>query len=299
MPLLPSLLPAALRPRKGEATRAAIVDAALVIAGRDGLEGLTIGALADGLHMSKSGVFAHFGSREELQLAVLSEYAERFIADVLRPAVDRPRGLPRLAALLENWLRVLGRELEQGCLMIAGAIEYDDREGSLHDAMVRIVTGWKGELLKAIAQARDEGHLSKSADSEQLVFEIYGLMLAAHQDARLLRSKDSLKRARAGLARLLESFGTAAGKKSLDPARRSAAPNLQAMPKPSRSKDAVGPRPLQLKEDRAPGRSKPDPQFEPQRMHVRAEVSRTRAATTKAKRVYVRPAGSRSRASGD
>jgi AcrR family transcriptional regulator len=277
MSLLPSLLPAALRPRKGDATRAAILDAALAIAGRDGLEGLTIGALADSLKMSKSGVFAHFGSRQDLQLAVLNEYATRFIADVLKPAVDRPRGLPRLAGLLENWLQVLARELEHGCLMIAGAIEYDDREGSLHDAMVQIVTGWKSELLEAIGQSRSEGHLVKDVDAEQLVFEIYGLMLAAHQDARLLRSKDSLKRARIGLARLLDSFGTAAGKKSLQPARRSGTPKAQAKPKPSRDKGAKGARSLQLKQGRSPGRPKTDPLKSAERVHVRGAAARTPA----------------------
>ena len=277
MSLLPSLLPNALRPRKGDATRAAILDAALAIAGRDGLEGLTIGALADGLKMSKSGVFAHFGSREELQLAVLSEYAGRFIADVLKPAVDRPRGLPRLAALLENWLHVLDRELEHGCLMIAGAIEYDDREGSLHDAMVRIVTGWKGELLEAIEQARGEGHLVKGADAEQLVFEIYGLMLAAHQDARLLRSNNSLKRARTGLARLLASFGTAAGKQSLQTTRRRAKPMAKAKPQPSRPAGTKGAGSLQLNKGRSPGRPKTDPLTKAKRVHVRrASVAYTR-----------------------
>ena len=200
-------LTAPLRPRKGDATRAAIVEAALAIARRDGLEGLTIGALADALSMSKSGVFAHFGSREDLQLAVLNEYAARFVDDVLRPAVREPRGLPRLQALLDNWLELLGRELQQGCLLIAGASEYDDREGSLHDAMVRIVTAWKGELLRAIEGARSEGHLDRRVDADQLVFEIYGLMLVAHQDARLLHSGDSLQRARTALARLLASAG--------------------------------------------------------------------------------------------
>jgi AcrR family transcriptional regulator len=203
-------LTAPLRPRKGDATRAAIVEAALAIARRDGLEALTIGALADALAMSKSGVFAHFGSREELQLAVLNEYAARFVDDVLRPAVREPRGLPRLQALLDNWLELLGRELQQGCLLIAGASEYDDREGSLHDAMVRIVTAWKGELLRAIEGARSEGHLDRRVDADQLVFEIYGLMLVAHQDARLLHSGDSLQRARTALARLLASAGATA-----------------------------------------------------------------------------------------
>lgn len=273
MSLLPSLplLPAALRLRKGEATRAAILDAALQVAGREGLEGLTIGVLADGLKMSKSGVFAHFGSREELQLAVLNEYAVRFVADVLKPAVVQPRGLPRLRTMLENWLKLLGRELEQGCLMIAGASEYDDREGSLHDAMVRIVTGWKAELLEAIEQARSAGHLLKSADAEQLAFEIYGLMLAAHQDARLLRSRDGLKRARSGLARLLDSFGTAAGKRSLVSSK------AKAKPKPRHRASAVGARSLQLKKGRARGRPKPDPLTRAERVHVRGAAARTPA----------------------
>jgi AcrR family transcriptional regulator len=195
----------AAHPRKGEATRAAIVDAALALARRNGLEGLTIGVLADQMRMSKSGVFAHFGSREDLQLAVIHEYAARFVEQVLRPAVRRPRGLPRLRALLENWLALLARELEQGCLMISGASEYDDRPGPLRDAVVAIVEGWKRELLRAIEQARDEGHLERNVDAEQLVFEIYGLMLVLHQDARLLHSPDSVKHARAGLARLLDA----------------------------------------------------------------------------------------------
>ena len=214
-----------LRPRKGDATRAAIVDAAIVSARRDGLEALTIGALADALSMSKSGVFAHFGSREELQLAVLNEYAARFVSEVLRPAVAAPRGLPRLQALLDNWLTVLGRQIEQGCLLIAGATEYDDRAGPLHDAMVRIVEDWKRELLRAIEGARSERHLRPDLDAEQLVFEIYGVMLVAHQDARLLRSGQSMQRARTALARLLAEAGAQARKRRrATTARSSGAP---------------------------------------------------------------------------
>lgn len=204
-PRIAAAVPGQERPRKGESTRAAIVDAALAVARREGLEGLTIGLLADALGMSKSGVFAHFGSREDLQLAVLREYAARFVDEVLRPAVERERGLPRLQAMLENWLRLLARELEQGCLMISGASEYDDRPGALRDAMVAIVMGWKQELLRAIEAAKAAGHLRAEVESRQLVFEIYGLMLALHQDARLLRSSDSVKRARAGLARLIDA----------------------------------------------------------------------------------------------
>ncbi|MDZ7654149.1 MAG: TetR/AcrR family transcriptional regulator [Burkholderiaceae bacterium] len=268
-------LTAPLRPRKGDATRAAIVEAALAIARRDGLEGLTIGALADALAMSKSGVFAHFGSREDLQLAVLNEYAARFVDDVLRPAVAAARGLPRLRALLENWLALLGRELQQGCLLIAGASEYDDRVGPLHDAMVRIVTGWKRELLHAIELARAEGHLDRKLDPDQLVFEIYGLMLVAHQDARLLHSKDSLKRARTALARMLDTYGTAAGKRSLA---------ARAAPKPRTVGRAEGARSPQLNSGRSPGLRTPalddkrGTRLSTKAQRVRAAGSRTRAA---------------------
>ena len=192
-------------PRKGEVTRAAIVEAALQAASRDGLEGLTIGTLADSMQMSKSGVFAHFGSREELQLAVLKAYVQRFVDEVLRPSVTKPRGLPRLEAILERWVSFLAREMTRGCIMIAGAVEYDDVPGPLRDEMVAIIAGWKRELIKAIRQAVSEGHLRRNVDAQQLVFEVYGLMLAMHQDARLLRSADSAKRARAGLRRLIDA----------------------------------------------------------------------------------------------
>jgi AcrR family transcriptional regulator len=209
-----------LRPRKGDQTRAAIVEAALETASRDGLEGLTIGTLADQMHMSKSGVFAHFGSREDLQLAVLREYARRFIEEVLRPAVKKPRGLPRLQAILDRWVAFLARELTRGCIMIAGAVEYDDRPGPQHDAMVAIIAGWKAELLQAIRQAVQEGHLRADIDAQQMVFEIYGLMLAMHQDARLLRSAGSARRARTGLARLLAAAAVTPNHPPRTPSRR-------------------------------------------------------------------------------
>ena len=205
------------RGRKGDVTRAAILDAALALARRDGLEGLTIGVLAERLGMSKSGVFAHFGSREDLQLAVLREYAERFVETVLRPAVRAERGLPRLRAIVDHWLALLAAELEAGCILIGGASEYDDRPGPLRDALAAIVMSWKAELLRALEQARQCGDLRPDTDCEQMVFEIYGLMLMLHQDARLLRGKDSIQRARRGLQRLIDS--TASG----DPAQAKAA----------------------------------------------------------------------------
>jgi AcrR family transcriptional regulator len=212
------------RPRKGETTRAAIVEAALALASREGLEGLTIGLLAERLGMSKSGVIAHFGTREDLQLAVLGEYARRFVEDVLRPAVNEPRGLPRLEAILDRWLNHLARELDSGCIMIGGAFEYDDREGPLRDAMVAIIAAWQRELHKAIQQAVAAGDLRTDVDAGQLVFEIYGLMLATHQGARLMRSHNlAVRHARSGLARLITA------------ARRTRAPRAAAGRAPRRS----------------------------------------------------------------
>jgi AcrR family transcriptional regulator len=190
---------------KGQITRAAIIEQALTMARREGLEGLTIGALAERLDMSKSGVFSHFGSREELQLAVLKQYATRFVEAVLRPAVARGPGLPRLLAMLENWLTLLAEEIEAGCILVGAASEYDDRPGPLHDALVAIVEGWKAELLRAVRLAQTEGHLDPRADPHQMVFEIYGSMLMLHQDARLLRSTQSMQRARVALARLIDA----------------------------------------------------------------------------------------------
>ena len=215
--------------RKGQATRAAIIDAALAIARRDGLEGLTIGVLAERLEMSKSGVFAHFGSREDLQLAVLREYAERFVEIVLRPAVRAARGLPRLRAIVDHWLALLAQELEAGCILIGGASEYDDRPGPLRDALAAIVMSWKAELLRALEQARHCGDLRADTDCEQMVFEIYGLMLMLHQDARLLRGKDSVLRARTGFQRLIDSAAVPCARSGTRAApRKAAAPRRKA-----------------------------------------------------------------------
>ncbi|MBL8385027.1 MAG: TetR/AcrR family transcriptional regulator [Burkholderiales bacterium] len=189
---------------KGLQTKSAILDAALAIASRDGLEGLSIGMLAEALGMSKSGVFAHFGSREELQIAVIDEYARRFMNAVFHPAIGLPRGLPRLAAMFENWLhRVQTVEIPNGCVFISGAVEFDDRDGPVRERMVTVNRGWQGEMQKAARQAIDCGHLVPACDPEQLVFELYGVMLALHHDARLLRDARAVERARRAFDRII------------------------------------------------------------------------------------------------
>lgn len=201
-----------LTPRpKGIQTRAAILDAALDIASRDGLEGLSIGQIADRLDMSKSGVFAHFGSREDLQIAVIDEYARRFMDAVFHPAIRQPRGLPRLTAMFENWLhRVQTVEIPNGCVFISGAVEFDDREGPVRDRMEAVNRGWQGEMQTAARQAITCGHLRADCDPAQLVFELYGVMLALHHDARLLRDARAVERARRAFARTVDHYAARA-----------------------------------------------------------------------------------------
>jgi AcrR family transcriptional regulator len=188
---------------KGQQTRAAILEAALGLASHMGLEGLSIGALADVTQMSKSGVFAHFGSREDLQIAVIREYHARFEDEVFFPAVKHPRGLPRLRALFDRWLRRVSEELDSGCIYISGAVEFDDRPGAVRDALVSMVQAWQHALERAILQAIDVGHLRRDTDPLQLLFELHGLILALHHDARLLRLPGSIGRARLGFDHIL------------------------------------------------------------------------------------------------
>lgn len=196
---------------KGLQTRAAILDAALDIASRDGLEGLSIGRIAERLDMSKSGVFAHFGSREDLQIAVIDEYARRFMDAVFHPAIRQPRGLPRLTAMFENWLhRVQTVEIPNGCVFISGAVEFDDREGPVRDRMEAVNRGWQGEMQTAARQAIACGHLRADCDPAQLVFELYGVMLALHHDARLLRDARAVERARRAFARTVDHYAARA-----------------------------------------------------------------------------------------
>ncbi|MCL4184475.1 MAG: TetR/AcrR family transcriptional regulator [Burkholderiaceae bacterium] len=192
--------------RKGEQTRAAIVEAALELAARNGLEGLTIGSLAERMQMSKSGVFAHFGSREDLQIAVLKAYERRFVDDVLVPGLKEKRGLPRLRAVFDRWLDRTAIEAARGCIWISGAAEYDDRPGSVREELVAMVRSWQRELSRAIQQAVEAGDLPADLDVQELVFQLYGVILVLHHDGRLLDSPDAVGRARRSFERLIDSY---------------------------------------------------------------------------------------------
>jgi AcrR family transcriptional regulator len=203
--------PAAARGQaKGQQTRAAILDAALGLASHMGLEGLSIGALAEAMRMSKSGVFAHFGSREELQISVVREYHNKFEEEVFFPAVREPRGLPRLRALVENWIKRVSVEVDSGCIYISGAVEFDDRPGPVRDALAHMVRAWQAALDRAIRIAIEEGHLRADTDPLQMLFEVHGLILALHHDARFLRLPGALDRARTAFARTVDHYATPA-----------------------------------------------------------------------------------------
>jgi len=211
-PSAPAKLPRATRSlQKGQQTRTAILEAALGLASHMGLEGLSIGALADVTKMSKSGVFAHFGSREELQIAVVMEYHSKFEDEVFFTAIREPRGLPRLIALYERWVRRVSVEIDSGCIYISGAVEFDDRPGQVRDALVAMVKAWHAALYKAILLAKEAGHLQKKADAEQILFELHGLILSLHHDARFLRSPGAIDRARCGFERIVNFYATPAG----------------------------------------------------------------------------------------
>ena len=194
---------------KGQQTKAAIVDAALGLATQIGLEGLSIGALAAVMRMSKSGVFAHFGSREELQISVIREYHARFEEEVFYPALEKVKGLPRLKALFHNWMNRTSVEIDSGCLYISGAVEFDDRPGPVRDALAGSVQTWLAAMNRAVVQAKEAGHLRSDADEHQMAFEIHGLILALHYEARFLKTPGSVTRAHTGFSNILVHYGSA------------------------------------------------------------------------------------------
>lgn len=192
--------------QKGQQTKAAIVDAALGLASQIGLEGLSIGALAEITGMSKSGVFAHFGSREELQISVVREYHERFEREVFYPAMQAARGLARLQAMFDNWMVQTSAEIDSGCIYISGAVEFDDRSGPVRDALASSVTSWQVAVRRAVEQAQEQAQLTHEVDPMQVAFEVHGLILALHYEARFLKTPGAADRARQGFARLLERY---------------------------------------------------------------------------------------------
>ncbi|MFT3695066.1 MAG: TetR/AcrR family transcriptional regulator [Kofleriaceae bacterium] len=187
---------------KGEATRQAILGRAFELASVIGVSGVTIGRLAEETGLSKSGLFAHFGSKEALDVAVVEEASRQFVQEVMVPALRQPRGEPRVRALFENWVTWGSRP--GGCFFVGASAELDDRPGPPRDALVRACKDWIDELAKAAAIAVREGHFHPSTDPDQFAFELNGMMLSFHQAHRFLGDPKALPRIKQAFERLLQ-----------------------------------------------------------------------------------------------
>ena len=191
---------------KGEATRERILDRAFLLAGRDGLEGLTIGALADELKLSKSGLFSHFGSKEELQVAVLDVASSRFTERVLLPAFKAARGLPRLERVFEQWIDwATDPKMPGGCIFQQANAELDDRQGRPHDVLLETQKNLVETLIKTVQLAVAEGHLAGDTDARQVAYELEGIMMVMNLYLRLLKDRRAVERARLAFKRLIHS----------------------------------------------------------------------------------------------
>jgi len=186
---------------KGEETRQAILSRAFELANVVGVSGLSIGRLAEATGLSKSGLFAHFGSKEALEVAVVEEAGRQFVQDVMVPALRQPRGEPRVRALFEQWLAWGSRP--GGCFFVGASAELDDRPGPPRDALVQACRDWLDAIATASRIAVTEGHFRTDLDPEQFAFELYGIMFASHTYSRFLRHPDAVLRTRTAFDRLI------------------------------------------------------------------------------------------------
>ena len=194
---------------KGQATRERILDHAFRMAARVGLEGMSLALLARDLGLSKSGLFAHFRSKEELQIGALASAAASFADAVVKPALKKPRGLPRVRALFDNWLRWANDpSLPGGCLFMAAAIELDDRQGPVRTYLVTAENEFLQMLARSARVAVEEGHFRRDIDCDQYAFEVHALVLGYNHARRLLREAKAEKRARAAFERLLQFYSS-------------------------------------------------------------------------------------------
>lgn len=192
---------------KGELTRQTILEHAAALASKVGLEGLTIGRLAQDLDLSKSGLFAHFQSKEELQRQVLEYAASRFVHSVIKPVLATPRGEPRVRAVFDHWMRwPKHNPLPGGCIFVAAASELDDRPGPVRDLLVSLQRDWLDLLANTVRTGISEGHFRPETDPDQFAHDMYGVMLAFHHAYRLLLDSRAEERARRSFEALLDGI---------------------------------------------------------------------------------------------
>jgi AcrR family transcriptional regulator len=194
---------------KGARTRDSILRVAVNLASVEGLEGLTIGRLADELKMSKSGLFAHFGSKEELQLATVDMARQIFVEHVVQPAKAGSEGMPRLWALCNGWLcHVENHVFQGGCFFTAASFEFDSRSGPVRDRIADAMKMWLETLGRAAEGAQQAKHLKAGIDPRQFAFEIYSLAMGANWALHLLDDKQALAKARSNILERIRSLAT-------------------------------------------------------------------------------------------
>jgi AcrR family transcriptional regulator len=194
---------------KGARTRDSILRVAVNLASVEGLEGLTIGRLADELEMSKSGLFAHFGSKEDLQLATVEMARQIFVEHVVQPALTAPEGMPRLWALCNGWLsHVENHVFQGGCFFSAASLEFDSRSGPVRDRIADVMKMWLASLSRAVENAQKVGHLKAGIDPQQLAFEIYSLAMGANWAWHLLDDTQAPAKARANILERIRALAT-------------------------------------------------------------------------------------------
>lgn len=189
----------------GSQTKARILDAGLDMASLLGLECVTIGGLANVTSMSKSGLFAHFRAKENLQLEILDHAGQRFLEEVVRPALRVERGIPRIQALFENWAG-WSTGLRGGCIFVAASSEYSDRLGKVRERLLEFQKWWIESLCSVAESAIKAGDFRKEADCRQFAYEFYSLMLGFYLYDRLLKEPEAEKRQQAAFDRLLAGF---------------------------------------------------------------------------------------------
>ena len=194
---------------RGLRTREAILASAVDIASVHGLDGLTVGSLATQLRMSKSGLFAHFGSKEELQLATIEVARQIFIDKVTRPAIAAPKGMPRLWGLIDQWLILVEKRIfSGGCFFSAASFEFDGKRGVVHDRIAAIMREWMDVLTRAVERAQKAGHIGTKVNPTRLAYEIHGIAMGAHWAHQLLDDKQAYSRARATVLEKLRGIAT-------------------------------------------------------------------------------------------
>ncbi len=204
------------RVQQGEDTRRNILKLAVDVASRRGLDALSIGELAKEMGMSKSGLFAHFGSKEDLQIATIDAASHMFGNAIVKPAYASPNGLPRLAALLEGYIRYLEESVfSGGCFFSAAAAEFDDQPGRVRDRIAQSMQIWADMLEQEARFAVEEGQLKPTVDPRQLIFEVEAVTHHANFGRRLMADLQAFSRARTAIYERLNSASTPRGRASL------------------------------------------------------------------------------------